>query len=133
MEWFITMLPQIFEVIILPLLGALTIFLINFIKAKSKELVATTDDALTSKYITMLGDTVSACVLATNQTYVETLKKEGKFDMDAQRIAFEMTYKAVMDILSDEAKEYLIEACGDLDTLLTNKIEAEVNSNKIVK
>lgn len=132
MEMLLTLLPQIFEVVILPLLGVLTAFLISFIKAKSAELSATTDDVLTQKYIKMLSDTVSACVLATNQTYVETLKKEGKFDAEAQKIAFEMTYKSVMDILSDEAKEYLIEISGDLHTFLTMKIEAEVNSNKIV-
>lgn len=135
MEWFLTILPQIFEVVILPLLGVLTAFLINFIKTKSKELAASTDDILAQKYITMFGDTVVACVRATNQTYVETLKKQGKFDADAQQIAFEMTYKAVMDILTDEAKEYLINMCGDLDALLTTRIEAEVNNtkNEIVK
>ena len=35
MEWFLTILPQIFEVVILPLLGVLTAFLINFIKTKT--------------------------------------------------------------------------------------------------
>jgi len=29
----------------------------------------------------MLADTVTKCVIATNQTYVETLKKEGRFDL----------------------------------------------------
>lgn len=132
MEWILTFLPQIFEVVIIPLLGVLTVFLINFIKTKSKELAASTDDILTQKYISMFSDTVVACVRATNQTYVETLKKEGKFDADAQKIAFEMTYKAVMDILTDEAKEYLIQACGDLDAFLTTRIEAEVNNTKNV-
>ena len=130
MEWFLTMLPQIFEVVILPLLGVLTAFLINFIKTKSKELAASTDDILAQKYITMFGDTVAACVRATNQTYVEALKKQGKFDAEAQQEAFEMTYKAVMDILTDEAKEYLINMCGDLDAFLTTRIEAEVNNTK---
>lgn len=130
MEKFTAILPQLFEVVIIPLLGVLTGFLIKYINIKSKEMSANTDDTLTQKYITMLSDTVSACVLATNQTYVESLKKEGKFDADAQKIAFEMTYKAVIDILGDEAKKYLVEVCGDLDTLLTTKIEAEVNNNK---
>lgn len=132
MEWILTFLPQIFEVVIIPLLGVLTVFLINFIKTKTKELTANTDDTTMQKYINMFSDTVTSCVIATNQTYVESLKKEGKFDADAQKIAFEMTYKAVMTILTDEAKEYLIEAFGDLDAYLTNKIEAEVNGNKSV-
>ena len=36
----------------------------------------------------MLSETITKCVVATNQTYVETLKKQGKFDKEAQKIAF---------------------------------------------
>ena len=41
-----------------------------------------------------------------------------------------MTSKAVLDILSDDAKEYLTAAVGDLNVYITKKIEAEVNLNK---
>ena len=134
MDW-MKIITQIFEVIIFPLLSIGTIYLINLIKVKIQELKQQKDDDLYHKYLTMLENTIVQCVLATTQTYVETLKKEGKFDVNAQKIAFEMTYKAVMDILTDEAKEYLIQACGDLDAFLTTRIEAEVNNtkNEIVK
>jgi hypothetical protein len=36
----------------------------------------------------MLNRTITECVIATNQTYVETLKQQGKFDEEAQKIAF---------------------------------------------
>ena len=41
-----------------------------------------------------------------------------------------MTSKAVLDILSEDAKEYLNATIGDLNVYITNKIEAEVNLNK---
>jgi hypothetical protein len=41
-----------------------------------------------------------------------------------------MSFDAVMLILTDEAKEYLTAAVGDLNAFITNKIEAEVNTNK---
>ena len=41
-----------------------------------------------NKYLKMLSETITKCVIATNQTYVETLKKQGKFDEEAQKIAF---------------------------------------------
>ena len=82
------------------------------------------------KYVDMLNRTITECVIATNQTYVETLKQQGKFDAEAQKIAFQMTSKAVLDILSEDAKEYLSAAVGDLNIYITNKIEAEVNLNK---
>ena len=37
-----------------------------------------------------------------------------------------------MLVLSDDAKEYLTEAYGDLSAYITMKIEAEVNLSKIV-
>lgn len=78
----------------------------------------------------MLTDTINSCVIATNQTYVESLKKQGKFDVEAQKQAFERTTQAVLTILSQEAKDYLANIYGDLDKYISEKIEASVNINK---
>ena len=78
----------------------------------------------------MLEQTIIDCVLSTTQTYVESLKKEGKFDADAQKIAFTKTYTNVMAILSKDAKKYLEETIGDLEAYVYNKIEAEVKLTK---
>jgi hypothetical protein len=37
-----------------------------------------------------------------------------------------------MNVLTDDAKEYLSEAYGDLNTYITQKIEAEVAFSKII-
>lgn len=130
MNW-MEMLQKIFEVCIIPLLGILTTYLIMFIKKKSKELEDTTDNELYKKYIELLQDTIVRCVIATNQTYVEALKNKNAFDKEAQAEAFRMTYESVMAILTDDAKEYLSNVIGDLQTYITRLIEAEVNVNKI--
>lgn len=124
------LLLQIFEVCILPLLGTLTIFLIKWINSKSAQLQASTDNELLQKYIGMLDSTITSCVLTTTQTYVEALKKQGQFDAEAQKIAFEQTKNAVLTILSEEAKIYLTSALGDLSLYIDNKIEAEVKLSK---
>ena len=129
MDW-MTLVAQIFEIIIVPLLSIGTIYLINLIKVKIQELKQRKDDDLYHKYLDMLEDTIIQCVLATTQTYVESLKKEGAFDADAQKIAFTKTYTNVMKILSDEAKEYLTEALGDLEAYIYNRIEANVKLTK---
>ena len=129
MDW-IKMLQEIFYVCIIPLLGVLTSYLVSFLKAKGNQMAENANNALASKYIKMLTETICTCVIATNQTYVEALKKEGKFDAEAQKKAFQMTYNAVMSILSKEAKDYLQNIYGDLDTFLTNAIEAQVKNNK---
>ena len=126
----IEMLNEIFEVCIIPLLGVLTAYLVKFINAKSAELASSRQSELERKYITMLNDTITDCVIATTQTYVDSLKKQGAFDADAQKMAFTMTYTSVMNLLTEEATEYLNEAVGDLNLYITQKIEAEVNLNK---
>ena len=129
MDW-LNLLTQIFEVCIIPLLGILTTYIVKYIQVKSAEITEKTDNAIADKYTVMLADTISACVLATNQTYVEALKKQGSFDAEAQKTAFNMTLNAVMNILSDDAKKYLTEAFGDLNAYITSQIEASVNVNK---
>ena len=120
----------IFQVCIIPLLGVLTTFFVKWVNAKSAEIQTNIDDATLRKYMGMLTETIADCVVATNQTFVETLKAQGKFDEEAQKEAFRQTSMAVIQILSEDAKEYLSYAVGDLETYITKKIEAEVNLNK---
>lgn len=124
------MLQQIFQVCIIPLLGVLTAYLVKYIQVKAEEIKTITDNELTKKYVDMLAKTISDCVIATNQTYVDNMKKENAFDAEAQRHAFQVTYAAVLNLLTDEAKVYLEAFYGDLNGYITNKIEAEVNWNK---
>lgn len=124
------MLQKIFEVCIIPLLGVLTTYLVIFIRKKAEQLKQTTDNELYEKYMDMLTETIVNCVIATNQTYVDALKDKNAFDKEAQVEAFNITYKAVIDILSDDAMIYLNEAVGDLDALIRQMIEAQVKVNK---
>lgn len=129
MPW-MEILSKIFEVCIIPLLGVLTTYFIVWMRAKSKALQEQSKSELQKKYLAMLEDTISNCVIATNQTYVEALKEQGAFGLDEQKIAFSKTFLAVADILTEEAKVYLCEAVGDLNEYITTLIEAKVNENK---
>jgi hypothetical protein len=126
------MLAEIFEVCIIPLLTVLTAYFIKFVNAKSAEIGTKVENETQKKYLEMLNNTITDCVIATTQTYVDSLKKQGAFDAEAQKIAFMMTYESVVKLLTDEATEYLNEAVGDLQLYITQKIEAEVNLNKTI-
>lgn len=129
MDW-LNILQQIFELCIIPLLAIITRSLVIYISTKKNELKNKTDNELAKKYLDLLNDTIANCVIATNQTYVEALKKGNAFTADAQKAAFEKTYQAVIATLSEEAQKYLPEVVGDLQTYITQKIEASVNQNK---
>ena len=124
------LIPQIFEVCIIPLLGLLTAYLVSFIKSKNKAFQAEIDNELYKKYMDMLEKTITNCVIATNQTYTDAMKKAGTFNLEQQKQAFQLTYNAVLAILTEEATEYLQSAVGDLNVYITKKIEATVNENK---
>ena len=127
---FQTLIPIIFQVCLIPLLAILTKYLVAWIQVKTKELTDTKDNEMFTKYMTLLSDTVIDCVVATNQTYVNTLKEQGKFDAEAQKEAFNKTYEAVMRILTDDAKKYLGEVLGDLDLYINTLIESQVSFQK---
>lgn len=129
MDW-TNVLAQVFELLVYPVLSITGIYLTYLISVKIKELKQKNNSELSNKYLSMLQDTISAAVLATTQTYVETLKKQGAFDAEAQKVAFTKTYEAVMKVLTDEAVKYITMSVGDLETYVTNKIEAEVKLTK---
>ena len=129
MEWLV-ILNEIFQVCIIPLLGVLTAYAVKLIQAKSAEIATNQENAVVSKYIMLLSETITDCVIATNQTYVDALKAENAFDKDAQAIAFQKTFDAIMNVLSADAKEYLTNIYGDLNAYITARIEAEVKANK---
>jgi hypothetical protein len=129
MNW-TEILGMVFEFIVFPVISAAAVYFITWIHAKKQELAKKAKDDTTKKYLDMLDKTIPECVLATSQTYVEALKKEGKFDAVAQKKAFQQTFDAVMAVLTDDAKEYLGEAVKDLTAYITNKIEANVKATK---
>lgn len=129
MTW-LELLQEIFQVCILPLLGVLTTFLIKYIQNKSNEVTVAMDNELTEKYVKLLTTTITDCVKATNQTYVDALKDKNAFSKEAQEEAFKKTSDAVMTILSDDAKLYLDSLYGDLNQYIITQIEASVSKEK---
>lgn len=127
----ITIINQIFEVCIFPLLAILTSYLVQIIKVKTSQIIEKQDNEIYNKYLGMLSDTITTCVIAVNQTYVDALKKKGEFTLEAQKQAFDMVYKQVLLNLTKEAKDYLKSFYVDFDNYLINMIEAQVRMFKI--
>ena len=123
-------LQQIFELCVIPLLGILTTYLVKLIRKKNEELDAKVSKEVSKKYIDMLANTITDCVVSTNQTYVDALKAANAFDKEAQKKAFELTYDKIMNVLTEDAKEYLTTIYGDLEIYITTKIESEVKLYK---
>lgn len=129
MEWAV-IINEVFTVILIPLLGLITKYVIEFLHAKREEAKSKTDNDTLKKYIDMLDATIERAVIATNQTYVNALKEKGEFGPEAQKEALTKTYQAIMSVLNLEAVNYLDEAVGDLKSYIMTGIESQVNIQK---
>ena len=129
MDW-LNILNELFEVCIIPLLGFATVMLIKLVNTKINQATEQTKSDTADKYLRMLETTVVDCIRATNQTYVNALKGQNAFDANAQKEALTRTKDAIMAILTEDAKQYLSGAVGDLEMLVTEKIEANIQNAK---
>lgn len=95
-------------------------YLIAFLKSKAK-------NEKVQKYIELAGTYLTDSVAMVNQTFVDSLKKEGKFDAEAQRAAFDMAAHAWLAMMSEEMKQVIIAEVGDFEAYIKTEIEAKVN------
>lgn len=127
MKEFIIVLLQAVIIAAVPII---TSYLCSFLKQKSNQAAAKTNNELAASYIREAADAVATAVTFTSQTYVDNLKNSGAFTVENQKEAFNKAMNKAMEIMSAEAKNYLAKAYGDLTNYLATKIEAEVRDQK---
>ena len=76
-------------------------------------------------------DAVYAAVEYVNQRFVDSLKKSGSFDKEAQQHAFEQAKDAAMLIMEDSTRRWLEKSIKDLDGWMTVQIESAVKAVKV--
>lgn len=78
------------------------------------------------KYLNKAEQFVKDAVSQVQQTYVENMKAEDLFDKAAQKEAFDMVKANVMSMMNERMMDIVVEAVGDFDEWIRNKIEAQV-------
>lgn len=106
-------------------------YLVQFLRRKSKQIGAQTDSLTAKKMLDEATDAVTTAVTVTSQTYVDALKKSGKFTRENQKIALELAVEQARKLLTDEAKDFLSAAYGNLNDYLASRTEAEVRRQKL--
>ena len=106
-------------------------FLVQFLRKKSEQIGAQIDNMELKELLDEVTDAVSTAVTYTSQTYVDALKKEGIFDVEAQKIALETSLNMAISLLSESARSALATIYGNLDDYLVSTIEAEVRNQKM--
>ena len=124
------LVSTIIQMVLIPLLIALTGFLVKWINAKANEAKDKIKDDKYYLYIDILQELVTKTVIMVNQTYVDELKKENAFTKEAQIEAFNKVYETVIASLSEDVYVYLQQIIGNLDDYLTVLIESSVKAQK---
>lgn len=106
--------------VILPLISFAGARLIAWLNAKVK-------DENSKIQLTVATTIVTNAVRSVFQTYVDTLKKTGTFDLESQKIALTKAKDEALAQMTDDIKEYITKNYGDLETWLTTQIEATIN------
>lgn len=110
-----------------PLISALIVYGIkkatNWLKSKTEN--ETVDTYLNRAY-SMLED----IVVTTTETYVKSLKADGKFDIEEQQKAFEITKSTFEQVASEEIKNAIKTTVSDYDAWVKNTVEAIIANTK---
>lgn len=69
-------------------------------------------------------------VLYVNQIYVDSLKRNGNFNEQAQKDAFKLAYAEAVKLISDEAKNVISNTYGSFEEWVYMQIEIAVNNAK---
>lgn len=123
-------LTTIIQVVIIPAVPILITYVVKLLKTKTEQAAVKINNDLARQYLQEAVDAVLQAVTFTSQTYVDSLKKQGKFDAEAQKVAFTTAKNLALQLLTEDAKEMIADIYGDLTVWLDSKIEQTVKEQK---
>ena len=123
-------LKDILYILITTAVPVLVTYLCKFLYEKWTEIKAKVENEKVSNTLDQVVLMVLDCVEKVNQTYVDSLKKNGKFTKEASEEAFKMCKETALSMLSEDAAIIIKEVYGDVDVYLDTLIESLVKQLK---
>lgn len=127
------LLNDLLVVVIIPLLGILTKYIVAFLQSKIDDVRATKeikDNQILSNAMLQIEKSLSKCIDATTQSFVSELKKNGTFTEDNFEKAFKITKDNFMKTLTEEKKEIIKTVYTDIDVFIRMYVESYLKENK---
>lgn len=124
------LLMTIIQAVIIPAIPIVVTYLVKLLKVKTEQTATKISNELVRQYLQEAIDSVLQAVTYVSQTYVDSLKKQGKFDAEAQKIAFNTAKDIALQLLTEDAKNLITDLYGDLTVWLDTKIEQTVKEQK---
>lgn len=105
-------------------------YMVALLRRETAQIEKEIDNDTVSKYMDMAVDAVAQAVAFTAQTFVDSLKAEGKFTKEKQIEAFQKAKDKTLEILGDTVVKALNEVYGDFDVWIETKIEQACRADK---
>ncbi|MBS6440794.1 MAG: hypothetical protein KH380_00175 [Coprobacillus sp.] len=125
-EMLINIISVLVTAVVIPVISLLGAKLVSWLSTKIKNEKA-------NKMIKTATEIVVSAVKTVFQTYVDALKKEGKFDKESQILALTKAKDIALSQMTEDVKEFIQTNYGELDLWLTIQIEATINTLKMKK
>lgn len=125
-EMLINIISVLVTAVVIPVISLLGAKLVSWLSTKIKNEKA-------NKMIKTATEIVVSVVKTVFQTYVDALKKEGKFDKESQILALTKAKDIALSQMTEDVKEFIQTNYRELDLWLTTQIEATINTLKMKK
>ena len=113
--------------VLAPLIIAISSFLIALIRQQTSKIEEKIKDEKAKRMLEIAENVVSQAVATVSQTYVDGLKKDGIFDTDAQKEAFEMSKDKIYMLLTTDTLQTIQDNYGNVEEWINTKIEETIN------
>ena len=123
MEQFWSIFWSAVGILITGLVSWLTTVVVSWLNSKIK-------DKKIAQFASDLWLIFTSAVNTIQQTYVDYMKKEGKFTEERQKEAFDRAVSIVKTQLTPELKNYITEHFGDIEEYIKTQIESIIYQNK---
>ena len=130
MDWQ-TALHEILYILIVIILPVMVRYIVVYLNVKTKEYSSKLENETLRKYVEDANDIIASIVLSVSQTYVDAMKKAGKFTSQAQKTAKDMAVEKAKELISDASKNAIVVLYNDFEAYINEQIEALVRVNKI--
>lgn len=124
-------IQQLMYLVITGILPFVTVYFANYVKSIIQKNSEKAENEQLQSLISYAGEAISVAVMTVSQTYVDAMKKQGKFDAEAQAIAKQMAIDKAKELISKEMKSAIETVYTNFDAYLDNYIETIVRESKI--
>ena len=124
------LLDNLVKFVILPIIPLLGVYGTLYLQKQIDKIKMQTNSERVSHYIDKAERLIVASVSATQQVFVDNLKKEGLFTPERQREAFVQAKSRVMVLLHEESVKAIEDIYGDYNAWIDMKLEEVINARK---